>query len=59
IEIGGFKWSPIQYRYPKWAGLYEENGRNLYINRGFGVLGFRGRAGIWPEITQIVLRREA
>jgi len=57
VEIPGFRWSPAQYRYPKWAGLYEENGRHLYINRGFGVLGFRGRAGIWPEITQIELRK--
>lgn len=57
IEIPGIKWSPIQYRYPKWAGIYEENNRYLYVNRGFGVLGFRGRVGIWPEITQIELRR--
>ncbi|HEX5625756.1 MAG TPA: metallophosphoesterase, partial [Saprospiraceae bacterium] len=57
IEIPGFKWSPIQYRYPKWAGVYQENDRYLYINRGFGVLGFRGRVGIWPEITQIELKR--
>ncbi|MBL7819707.1 MAG: metallophosphoesterase [Saprospiraceae bacterium] len=57
IEIPGFKWSPIQYRYPKWAGQYEEAGRNLYINRGFGVLGFRGRVGIWPEITEITLKK--
>lgn len=57
IEIFGFKWSPVQYRYPRWAGLYEENGRYLYINRGFGFLGFSGRIGIWPEITQITLRK--
>jgi predicted MPP superfamily phosphohydrolase len=57
IEIPGIKWSPIQYKYPKWAGIYEENKRYLYINRGFGVLGFRGRVGIWPEITQIELKR--
>lgn len=57
IEISGIKWSPIQYRYPKWAGIYEENERYLYVNRGFGVLGFRGRVGIWPEITQIELKR--
>lgn len=57
IEIPGIKWSPIQYRYPKWAGIYEENNRYLYVNRGFGVLGFRGRVGIWPEITQIELKK--
>lgn len=57
VELPGFRWSPVQYRYPKWAGMYEENNKYLYINRGFGVLGFRGRAGIWPEVTQITLRR--
>ncbi len=56
VELPGFRWSPVQYKYPKWAGIYEENNKYLYINRGFGVLGFRGRAGIWPEITQITLR---
>ncbi len=57
IEIPGFRWSPIQYRYPQWAGLYEHHGRWLNVNRGFGVLGFRTRVGIWPEITQIVLKK--
>jgi len=57
IEIPGFKWSPIQYFYPRWAGLYTENNQYLYINRGFGFLGFPGRVGIWPEITVIKLRK--
>jgi uncharacterized protein len=57
VEIKGFKWSPIKYRYPKWAGLYEENGRYLHINRGFGFLGFSGRVGILPEITVLELRK--
>jgi hypothetical protein len=58
IEIPGWvKWSPVKWRYPKWAGLYEEFGRYLYVNRGFGYLAFPGRVGIWPEITRIVLRR--
>ncbi len=57
VEIKGFKWSPIKYRYPKWAGLYEENGRYLHINRGFGFLGFSGRVGISPEITVLELRK--
>lgn len=51
IETGGFKWSPISLRYKKWAGLYEENGQYLYINRGFGFIGYAGRLGIMPEIT--------
>jgi uncharacterized protein len=57
IEIGKFKWSPAKYRYRNWAGLAEHNGRYLYVNRGFGFLGFAGRVGIWPEITVIELRR--
>lgn len=58
IEIPGLiKWSPVQYRYKKWAGLYEELGRQLYINRGFGFLAFPGRVGIWPEITVLTLKK--
>jgi predicted MPP superfamily phosphohydrolase len=56
IESKFLKWSPVQYRYPRWAGLYEENERYLYVNRGFGFLGFPGRVGIRPEITAITLR---
>ncbi len=58
IEIPGFiRWSPVKYRYPKWAGLYEEAGRYLYVNRGFGFLAFPGRVGIWPEITVIEFKK--
>ncbi|WP_207420982.1 metallophosphoesterase [Desertivirga brevis] len=57
IEALGIKWSPVKYRYPHWAGLAEHNKRYLYINRGFGFLGFSGRVGIWPEITVITLKR--
>lgn len=55
VEIGKFKWSPVQYRYKEWAGLYEENDQYLYVNRGFGYLGYPGRVGILPEITIIEL----
>ena len=55
IEIPGFKWSPIEYIYPQWADLYQKSGEYLYVNRGFGFLGFPGRAGIMPEITVIEL----
>ena len=51
VEIPGFRWSPSQYVYKEWAGLYEENGQQLYVNRGFGFLGYPGRVGILPEIT--------
>ena len=51
VEIPGLKWSPVQYRYKEWAGLYQENDQYLYVNRGFGYLGYPGRVGILPEIT--------
>lgn len=58
IEIPGFlKWSPSQYVYKQWAGLYEEFGRFINVNRGFGYHAFPGRVGIWPEITVIELKK--
>lgn len=58
IEIPGwFKWSPVQYRYEHWAGIYEEAGRFLNVNRGFGFLAYPGRVGIWPEVSVIELRK--
>ncbi|MAB58285.1 MAG: phosphoesterase [Aequorivita sp.] len=59
IEIPGIlKWSPIKYRYKNWAGIYEEFGRFINVNRGFGFLGYPGRVGIWPEITVIQLKKK-
>jgi uncharacterized protein len=55
VELPGFKWSPVQYMYPQWGGLYEEGNQKLYVNRGFGFLGYPGRVGIMPEITLIEL----
>ncbi len=55
IEIPGFKWSPIQYVYKQWGGLYEATKQKLYVNRGFGFLGYPGRVGVLPEITVIEL----
>lgn len=57
VEIGGIKWSPVQYRYKEWAGLYEENNQKLYVNRGFGYIGYPGRIGILPEISVFELKR--
>ncbi len=58
IEIPGFfRWSPSQYIYKQWAGLYEEFGRYINVNRGFGYHAFPGRVGIWPEITVITLKK--
>jgi predicted MPP superfamily phosphohydrolase len=55
VEMPGFKWSPVQYMYKQWAGLYEENNQKLYVNRGYGFIGYPGRIGILPEITVIEL----
>ena len=51
IEIGGIKWSPSQWKYKFWAGLYQNKEQYLYVNRGLGHLGYPGRVGIMPEIT--------
>ena len=59
IEIPGvFRWSPSQYIYKQWAGLYNAYGRYINVNRGFGYHAFPGRVGIWPEITVIKLNTE-
>jgi predicted MPP superfamily phosphohydrolase len=55
LEIPGFRWSPVQYVYRQWAGLYRQGQQHLYVNRGFGFLGYPGRVGILPEITLLEL----
>lgn len=55
VEIGDFKWSPSQYAYKQWAGLYQEGNQFLYVNRGFGYLGYPGRIGMPPELTVVEL----
>lgn len=57
VEIGDFRWSPVKYVYKEWADLYQAGKQYLYVNRGFGYLGFPGRIGIVPEITIIELKR--
>ncbi len=57
VEIGNFRWSPSQYLYKQWADLYTEGNQHLYVNRGFGFLGYPGRVGILPEITILELKR--
>lgn len=57
IEIPGFKWSPVQYVYKYWAGLYKKGQQFLYVNRGLGFIGYPGRVGILPEITVFQLNR--
>lgn len=57
VEIPGFRWSPAQYLYKQWAGLYRSEGQWLYVNRGLGFLGYPGRVGILPEVTVLTLRQ--
>ncbi|HLT75687.1 MAG TPA: metallophosphoesterase [Ohtaekwangia sp.] len=59
VEVGSLKWSPSQYVYKQWAGLYQEGEQYLYVNRGFGYLGYPGRIGMPPEITIIELKAGA
>lgn len=58
INLPFFKWSPVKYKYPRWSGLYQEGVQYLYVNRGFGFIGFPGRVGMPPEITVIHLSSE-
>jgi predicted MPP superfamily phosphohydrolase len=51
------QWSPVQYIYKEWAGLYQEQRQQLYVNVGYGFLGYPGRVGILPEITVFTLKR--
>lgn len=55
VEIPGLRWSPVQYIYRHWAGLYEQGNQKLYVNRGYGFIGYPGRVGILPEITVLEL----
>ncbi|MCP5370085.1 MAG: metallophosphoesterase, partial [Rickettsiaceae bacterium] len=55
VETKWLKWSPSQYTYKQWAGLYQKEKQQIYVNRGFGNLGYPGRIGILPEVTVIEL----
>jgi predicted MPP superfamily phosphohydrolase len=58
IEWGSVRWSPSQYVYKQWAGLYQEGDQYLYVNRGFGYIGYPGRVGIAPELTILELKKD-
>jgi predicted MPP superfamily phosphohydrolase len=58
VNIGDFTWTPVQHVYRQWGGLYQEDNQYLYVNRGFGYLGYPGRVGMPPEITIFELKRE-
>jgi predicted MPP superfamily phosphohydrolase len=57
VDTAHYRWSPVKLMYPEWIDLYKENDQMLYVNRGFGYLGFPGRIGIFPEISVFTLRR--
>ncbi|GAB3198164.1 putative MPP superfamily phosphohydrolase [Pontibacter aydingkolensis] len=57
VNIPGFKWSPVQYVYKQWAGLYKKGQQHLYVNTGLGFIGYPGRVGFLPEITVFELKR--
>ena len=57
VNIGDFTWTPVQHVYRQWGGLYQEDSQYLYVNRGFGYLGYPGRVGMPPEITIFELKR--
>ena len=58
INLPGFRWSPVQWKYPRWAGLYEEENQKMYVNVGIGYIAFPGRVGFLPEITVFELHRK-
>ncbi|MDO6392148.1 metallophosphoesterase [Pontibacter sp. BT731] len=57
VNIPGLKWSPVQYVYEQWAGLYKRGRQHLYVNTGLGFIGYPGRVGFLPEITVFELRK--
>lgn len=56
VELGNYRWSPVKLMYDEWADLYKEGDQFLYVNRGFGYIGYPGRFGILPEITVFELK---
>ncbi|RYE19333.1 MAG: metallophosphoesterase, partial [Sphingobacteriaceae bacterium] len=56
VRLEHFQWSPVQYIYKEWAGHYQQNNQQLYVNVGYGFLGYPGRVGILPEITIFELK---
>ncbi len=57
FQFGNLQWSPVQYVYPEWSGLYKNENQQLYVNVGYGFIGYPGRIGILPEITVFELKK--
>ena len=58
MQMEFFGWSPAEYRYPTWGGMYaDDNGRRLYVNIGLGEVALPARLGsALPEITLFTLK---
>jgi predicted MPP superfamily phosphohydrolase len=59
IRTNDFQWSPVEYLYHEWAGLYRHDKQQIYVNVAYGSYGFYGRVGILPEITIFTLKSGA
>jgi predicted MPP superfamily phosphohydrolase len=59
VDIPGWQWSPVKYRYKRWLGLYQFNKQYLFVSKGFGFLGFPGRIGMSPEVVVFTLKRRS
>ncbi len=57
VEIPGWQWSPVKYRYKRWMGLYQSDDQYLFVSKGFGFLGFPGRVGMSPEVVEFKLSK--
>ncbi|MDX9882066.1 MAG: metallophosphoesterase [Prolixibacteraceae bacterium] len=58
FRLAGIEFSPMFFIQKHWGGLYRQDNRFLYVNRGLGTIGFAGRVEMRPEITKITIRRK-
>lgn len=58
INFGNFKWSPSQWIFAQWDGLYQEGSQYLFISRGLGYVGIPFRLGMPAEIGVITMKIE-
>lgn len=56
VDLPFFRWSPSQYIYPEYRGLYSVDNKYLHVSAGQGYIGFAGRVGLRPVISVITLR---
>ncbi len=58
FSMGDDSWSPVEYRYKHWWGVYKYRSSCLIVSRGLGMVGYLMRLGMWPEITFIELSND-